>query len=434
MRKASMATLIGLGRYNPEKYPGNKKQVYFRATGFNMKRQILFLCVLLLAAGCKKEEKSLVEEPSSKTAQIPNKREPATYSIPDLDCNAVWLEPYFMKVNDAVSLKFTVRNLGLAPINYEILKIEFYVDSLLVYTYDGYVYISARSNLTFTRDNAFFAPDSGTHHFKLLLDPDNRLAEGNEENNTFEGQFEVYKPKFYHAHDQFVFSRGIHKNDLKKFSGKILTTQYDHPEKIVTNTFIEYSLTQPLTYFTTYQSDENYSEIIVGVGFYGVVMKIPQRQLVITMLMDSAMQYGVLAFWKIRGDSLYFDFYDTHTYDTTDLEEYAFFPDSSLLIVISSGDGDAGDVWGSYEFVRYEKDRVVENILKKSFAYSRDDTEPDTTLNYDLTIDENKHPVVQFIQTYYRSTEYGIHADSTYLGAEAFNIDLWELVTQNAHR
>lgn len=399
----------------------------------NLKILFSFLCYVLLLTGCTGNENVPPQE------VVPSNSGTASSDNPDLSCDYIYFSPFPVRVNDTISFEVTIRNSGASYVHKKFCLAEFYIDDQLLFKYDGYILVREHSGIFFRKENSYMATNPGMHHFKLIVDPANEENEINEDNNVFESDFEVYR-----SFDQFPIPKGIHKDDLRNFQGKVFLFM-GHPSKVLTNTFVEYSVTESINYSKTFYGNNPWAELIVGFLSYNdpscCVIEVPEKKIVITMLNDLngfSRVDAVLTFWKIRGDSLYFDFYDTNTYVTgigsSGIDEYAVFPDSSLLIIINSGGGDAGDFWGSYEFVRYEKDQVVEKILEKNFEYSSDDTKPDTTLDYDLIIDNKNHLIVKFIQSYFRPTEGGHRADSTFIGSDTFSINLWELVTKNSAR
>lgn len=141
----------------------------------------------------------------------------------------------------------------------------------------------------------------------------------------------------------------------------------------------------------------------------------------------------------MKNDSLYFESYDTNPYSTgigsLTLEEYTFFPDSSLMIVISDGGGDAEDSWGGFSFVRYQYGSTIERLLEKGYEYSVGDSIPDVILKYELAKNSVGYPMVKLIKSRFKPNEHGPYAeDAILIKSDTSYVDLWELVKKKSTR
>jgi hypothetical protein len=138
---------------------------------------------------------------------------------------------------------------------------------------------------------------------------------------------------------------------------------------------------------------------------------------------------GVVTFWQTKGDSLqfipleeksYLDFYGRPT--IADSMSYA---DGALVLVLNGGSGDAGDVWGYYDILRFQKNKPIEHLSHEDYEYSNgfdtevDSTDPSyTTLKYEIVREEKSALKVRYIRDAFADMRDGndrlVKSDTTY--------------------
>jgi hypothetical protein len=350
----------------------------------------------------------------------------------DFICSVCYTFPFPVMVNDSVSFLMEIKTIGKADFVDAPYAIEIYLDNLLVSEYRATRYLYTESG--FYPKYKFVPAEPGVYQYKIIIDPKNILAETNETNNNFEGRFEVYR-----SMNQFEFTEGIHKNDLKNFRGRVIVSK--DSGNIITNTFTKYSLKGNIGYSRNLYAhfNDNYEELTVGypdcIECEDWALEIPEKNLLITMLgypCDGESSDLVLVFWNIRADSLYFNCYERkiyrYSFSILSLKEYMTFPDGSVLIVLKSTGGDDRDYWGGYYLIRYRDDKYVERILWKGYDNKIGDAIPDTTISYELFTNKENHLIVKFIEDHFNSAESDY--SSELISSDTSYIDLWEIINQ----
>ena len=112
----------------------------------------------------------------------------------DLTPQHIKINPSPTYVGDKVVFIIGIKNQGKDTIPEKAYEWEFYVDNKLLNFDRSTGSLSGHSDTEYSMSDgywAFTATNAGTHSYRMVLDPDNRLAETNESNNVVSGTFEV---------------------------------------------------------------------------------------------------------------------------------------------------------------------------------------------------------------------------------------------------
>jgi len=117
-------------------------------------------------------------------------------SKPDLVCKEVLLVNKWPKVNEKVSLSYSIFNIGDKHIKNKYDVSLFINDSLVSFDTEGWP-LKPKQGITYSKilEKGFFhfiPKKEGTYKYKVVIDSKNTVNEKNEKNNIKEGSFVVH--------------------------------------------------------------------------------------------------------------------------------------------------------------------------------------------------------------------------------------------------
>ena len=254
---------------------------------------------------------------------------------------------------------------------------------------------------------------------------------------------------FLYVDIPYCYAQTIHQNDLTRFVGKF------DPSLFFADTlhspFVEDAIDDSSELLPLTEAEAKNGIRRIAINPYvewswrpmktAVIVKekdIAAAIFVDTNTADLPSRVGFLSFWKLVGDSLKFQFLENTSADA--IAEYAIMPDSSLLLVLCSADGDAEDISESFQFVRYNDSPKIESIYRKSYHYTEtDDKNLDPRVTLRLMDGEKKTLMARFIEKKYEGSRFNEAGDliderlgSKVVRADTLFVDLWKLVKERS--
>jgi subtilase family serine protease len=114
----------------------------------------------------------------------------------DLTGKVIKLSPNTINAGDRATFTYEVSNAGGSAIPAKSYDVEFYVDGKLVSFDRATSRIPTGKSTIYSKTEGYHDVEAitpGVHAYRLVLDPQNRLAERDESNNVIEGKFEIAK-------------------------------------------------------------------------------------------------------------------------------------------------------------------------------------------------------------------------------------------------
>jgi len=242
-----------------------------------------------------------------------------------------------------------------------------------------------------------------------------------------------------HLQIKVNYCQTIHKKDLNDFVAFIPVV--DKRPIQVSKGFYTYHTNGVLSRADIYKLRKekgDKGELIVGIPKeieQWATLLIPEKDLFLVMLHDLwgfERQNNVLTFWRVRGDSLEFDFLHPKTFVSgigmVLVKEAAFFKDGSMLIILRERGGDAGDTWGSFIFLHYKKPDIIKEVYTKRYLTGAG--QPYIELTYQLheSVDDL---IVKFSEKYFTPTEKKWPTSYTITRIDSFFVNLSDIVAKN---
>lgn len=221
------------------------------------------------------------------------------------------------------------------------------------------------------------------------------------------------------------FSQTIHRDDMSRFYGAMAldSTSSAHNKPIMTDRFVEW-FTHSLTrenaaslykqilnkmkttnqYWFYFENRNPNQKILLNKLINTPPARDNEELYLLTDYLGFELKRNLLTVWeKIGEDSLRYKCGLNGQFDVgigaTFLEDAAFLPDSSLVLIVKSSGGDAGDWWGNYKFLIESGECKFEQFYYKSWNFNEGEFEDLFTLSYE--IDTNNYNIIETIEYFH---------------------------------
>ncbi len=208
-----------------------------------------------------------------------------------------------------------------------------------------------------------------------------------------------------------TISQTIHKNEIKRFVGCARTDRKVEREKVLSASFEKWFVLPDLDSPNPpgfWPNGCMCAQIPITLSADRFILFSPDGKRAILVLphMEAFERIpSLVSFWNVRSDSLVFSKFQDTVWATSmgyrSFGERVSMTDGSLLVLLTSGGGDAGDVWGAYALMQWFSDGNIA-FSKKEITYN---WEADDTIHTEIacglkTIQGN--PKLQVIRKTYR--------------------------------
>ena len=198
----------------------------------------------------------------------------------------------------------------------------------------------------------------------------------------------------------YAFSQTIHRDDFPFFHGSVTAVLNTHGGKLVSEEFDEWAIgftQKPPSHMRIDYRSHDRQWFWAKASRRTLGIEVPNRNLVVVPLQAfycAERQNLLLSFWKTKGDSLEFAFFDPMVRKASmtglRVEEGLDTGDTGLIVLTEIHWKDAGYCGGTYQFSRCQPDsQTVQKLYSESYSMSWKDAHTDT-LRVELVAENNE--------------------------------------------